>query len=388
VSTSALELVERIELTQAVADRLGLASRDLLLRRAWPRSRTHLVLEFISGAGELSPGQWFADPSLASAMLERTCAREPAAPCAALERLGVFIQRDGWDVALPGIRVALQRPEAALVSHRPGRRAVVRVDAPTQTSFIKIVEPARIDRLITTLRTAATAEGDDLRVPHITAIDEPHGCLEMTSIPGDPLSSIHEGESFSRALEAAGAALRLLHNARPPESWTARCHGPEAEFESLSRWLDFATTFAPDVAKRARPLIESLRASMPEAGLETMIHRDFHEGQVIVTEGRAGIIDFETLALGDSALDIGNMIAHLEWRSLTTRDVKSRTVQWTASLLSGYAGQPSDSLPGFTTVASIDWYRRMSHVRLLCVHAFRPGSLAALRRALDDLPFR
>lgn len=388
MSKSALEPVERIELTPEVADRLGLASRDILLRRAWPRSRTHLLLEFISEAGELAPGQWFADASLARDMMRRTCAHAPTAPCAALESPGVFIQRDGWDAALPGIRTALRRPGAALVSHRPGRRAVVRVDGPAHTSFIKIVEPARIDRLVTTLRAAAAAEGDHLKVPHIIAIDESHGFIEMTSIPGDPLATIHAEESFSRALQAAGAALRSLHDARPPATWPAKRHGPAEEFQTLSRWLDFAAAFAPHVAQRLRPLIEPLRPSMPDARIETIIHRDFHEGQVIVAEGAAGVIDFETLALGDPALDIGNMIAHLEWRSVAIDAGDSAANAWIDAFLAGHARNDTDRRAGDFQQSSIDWYRRATLARLACVHSFRPASRPSRDRLVQRLSQR
>ena len=46
-----------------------------------------------------------------------------------------------------------------------------------------------------------------------------------------------------------------------------------------------------------------------------LVHRDFHDGQVLLDESYAvGLIDFDLMAAGDPALDVANFLCHLELR--------------------------------------------------------------------------
>ncbi len=46
-----------------------------------------------------------------------------------------------------------------------------------------------------------------------------------------------------------------------------------------------------------------------------LLHRDFFDKQVVVdADGRPGLLDFDTLAAGEAAVDVANMLVHLELR--------------------------------------------------------------------------
>ncbi len=85
---------------------------ELNLRRAWPRGRDHLLLEYATADGRLVAGQWFADPARAATVAERT-AEGPGGPVRVRGRL--VLQAGGADRRLPGLAGLLARPGATLV---------------------------------------------------------------------------------------------------------------------------------------------------------------------------------------------------------------------------------------------------------------------------------
>ena len=77
------------------------------------------------------------------------------------------------------------------------------------------------------------------------------------------------------------------------------------------------------------------------------------------------VVDFDTAAVGEPALDVANIFAHLELRVLQGRCSLISASQATDALLEGYDHR-SDVL------ARLPAYRDASRLRLACVYAFRP----------------
>lgn len=74
------------------------------------------------------------------------------------------------------------------------------------------------------------------------------------------------------------------------------------------------------------------RAGELEQSFERPIHRDAHPGQFIIGPDRALVIDVDTFATGDPAIDLGNYSAHL---SLHGAEEMSEV------LLEAYGAQPA-----------------------------------------------
>jgi len=56
-----------------------------------------------------------------------------------------------------------------------------------------------------------------------------------------------------------------------------------------------------------RPFAEAWQPS-------ALAHNDFYDDQLILTpEGRIALVDFEEAGPGDPMLDVGNMLAHMDW---------------------------------------------------------------------------
>jgi aminoglycoside phosphotransferase (APT) family kinase protein len=103
-----------------------------------------------------------------------------------------------------------------------------------------------------------------------------------------------------------------------------------------------------------------------DAGDPATIHRDFYDKQIFVGDGgRPGLLDLDTLAAGEAALDVGNMMAHLELRSLQGAWTPIGAARAAAALLEGYA--PVPALRG-----RIDAYADATRLRLAALYAFRP----------------
>ena len=93
-----------------------------------------------------------------------------------------------------------------------------------------------------------------------------------------------------------------------------------------------------------------------------ILHRDYHEKQVLIDGDRTVLIDFDTLCRGDPALDVGNFLAHLRLAALQT---VSDSISSEEAFLAGYG-----------LADSLDFRRRMDSylgstlLRLACLYSF------------------
>jgi aminoglycoside phosphotransferase (APT) family kinase protein len=164
---------------------------------------------------------------------------------------------------------------------------------------------------------------------------------------------------------SAGHALRWLHQAPAPSA--ARQHDARAEIEVLRRWIrrleTLRTKTSRDVRRSAGAVMRALRAGDSPAGF---LHRDFHDKQVFLErDGRAGFLDFDAAAVGERALDVANMLVHLELRTIQGLWTARIAVDAGSAFLDGYA--PTDPVRSRLLA-----YADATRLRLACLYAFRP----------------
>jgi aminoglycoside phosphotransferase (APT) family kinase protein len=90
------------------------------------------------------------------------------------------------------------------------------------------------------------------------------------------------------------------------------------------------------------------------------LHRDFHPGQLMMQpNGVLAVLDFDLMAMGDPAVDVGNFAAHLEESAIRGKTVASTAV---SSFLKSYheAGGPA-------LVSNAAVYRALSLARLVSI---------------------
>lgn len=96
-----------------------------------------------------------------------------------------------------------------------------------------------------------------------------------------------------------------------------------------------------------------------------LLHRDLHDKQLLLApDCLPGLIDFDTLACGPAALDLANLLAHLEWRVLQGKARAEQALAVGSSLIEGYDCA--------STVQDLQPFLDATRIRLACVYAFRP----------------
>ncbi|UVI35575.1 phosphotransferase [Brevibacterium spongiae] len=338
---------------------------DWQVRRAWPASQGRIAWEAVHPSHGIRVGY--------------------------LGEHGVKVLDADHDPKLPGL-AELLKEGGRLVSHRPGKRAVVRL---ADGSFAKCVRDGRAaDVLVGQRRAAGFLPGFSL--PQVLRADA--STVVLSVVPGVELHEPAElGTDWARAWAEsldAWAKVPLTSTAMP-------IHDAAAEVDVLRTWRDRAlpvltaasgnqASIRPDdldalIAKvtgeltggaisdpRADPNAEA--TGEPTGGTASargepfgLIHRDLHDKQIMWDPvAGPGLLDVDTACLGERALDLGNLRAHARWRT--------EQGLWTTT----EAAVVIDEIDRTASAAGIDpgrvgVYERATLIRLACVYAFRPA---------------
>lgn len=304
------------------------------LRRAWPQEDGSITFEAVDGEGLLRAGR--IGPA----------GRWSLAPYAT-------------DPALPALS-----PEADgdLVVHRLGRRAVV-IGA---SRVRKLVRPGRAHRLAPP-EALRPFRRSGLRTAEVIERGSSHISLEL--LPGRSLHDLgDEGMAGWERLARAWPAVVRATAALPR-------HTAAHETAVLRAWFDRTrATGALDVLDalagrgRIERGVESACAALGEAGGPLVVsHRDLHDGQLLWDGRELSLLDLDTAATAEAALDLGNLAAHVDLMRIQGRlgpEAHNRVL----GLLDDVAARlPTDS-------QRLRAYRAASLLRLALIHVFRPGA--------------
>lgn len=374
-------VLERLRTASAGPD--GETVDGLRLRRAWPRGTGHLLLEYVAEDGSSVAAQWFGRPDgtpdrarLGHVAAATTRAGAGHGTAVVDEARSVLLHYGGADRRLHGLAGLAGRDGAELVVHRPERRAVVRLTDQGETRYVKVVRPAATGSLVVTAAHASRAAG--VGVPALLQVDGDRGWTTWSALPG---ASLHElarahasagaggpgAPGYVEAAGLAGQALCALHAV--PTRPGLSVHDGQQEADVVTRWL---TRTAPYLASRwavPKTLSDQVRAAVTEdSGPRVVIHRDFHDKNVLVAGGgRVGMLDVDTLSVGEAALDLANVLVHLHLRGLQGLVPTAAAAQAAAALLDGYR-------PPAPVVTRLDAYADAARLRLACVYGFRPAA--------------
>lgn len=217
------------------------------------------------------------------------------------------------DPVLIGLNAALE--QGRLVSYRHHRRAVVR----TPFGYIKVTAPKKLHATVDRHRLAAKL---GVRGPIVQAW-HPDGRIELDAVPGQSLHGLIGSGSMTPAqitadqITSVAAAMTDLHQHRPVDL---------AAYDTGPGWIETTARAAPDLAKELRHTSDRL-PPMPVG--DHLVHGDLHDKNILISPRpqdaphylphSAGLIDFDGLALGDPAIDVGNLTAHVALRALQGR---------------------------------------------------------------------
>jgi hypothetical protein len=356
----------------------------LRLRRAWPRHREHVLVEYVDARGRAVAGQWIADSRRRAEVAHATSGSFdiPAA--------GVVLQPGGADRRLTNLAALAADRRTELLAHRPERRAVLRRSDPDGvTTYLKVVRPgARLARLVDRAALAtevASATGGRLRVPRLHHADHDRGVLQFEALAGTSLFDLPGGAGWSPAWAEVGTALtRFLDGPISDVGGDLDDHRASDEAAVARHWVQQATTFGLLPAIDVEAVLAPLADGEPER--TGLLHRDLHDKQVLVAPDHpVGLLDLDTLAVGERALDIANLLVHLELRVLQGRRTAAEGAAAASAILRGVA-------PDGSTRHRIRAYATATRLRLAAVYAFRPAwrpiARTLLTRAVQASPGR
>jgi Ser/Thr protein kinase RdoA (MazF antagonist) len=254
----------------------------------------------------------------------------------------VLLQPHGADRKLPPLASLARDPRWRLVSHRPEKRAVLA----GEDCFAKVLRPSALVPAVQRARLATTL---GIGAPEVLEVDPERSLLITRTLPGVPLTARLGAASMPRDLHRVGTVLAHLHELSADEELPASdlpTHGPEQERAVLGRW--------------GCPAVD-----LPAPARTTLIHRDLHDGQILIDDEHLGVIDADLLAIGDPALDLANLLVHLELRAEQGLLEVPATAR--KALLSGYR-------PDAGVLAALPAYEEATRNRLRAVYALRdPG---------------
>jgi hypothetical protein len=229
------------------------------------------------------------------------------------------------------------------VRYRPGQRHVLRWEPggdgpPLFAKLYRGGDGARAfalaNRVADWLEAAGGPFGAARPLAHLAEVD----LLLYPLVPGRPLLGAPAGSAAGRErqLRRAGAILRALH-AAPAEladGLPASTFGDAAaEVHKAAGHIRF---LAPGTGARLEDVLDrarKLHARLPgESSVFT--HADYKADHLLATPERLTLIDFDTCALADPALDLGKLLADLRFRSLAGHPVD--LVAARARFLAGY----------------------------------------------------
>lgn len=316
------------------------------VRRAWP-SATGCDLEVVSRRdGRIRAGRW----------------RDGHAE----------IATSAHDRRLPGLTRAVA--EGAIVSWRRGRRVVVQ--AHDGSGYLKVV---RGDAVASVVDSHARAESfrTGFRTPEVTVRD-PEGCVHLSRVPGRTLHDLGADTAVgdatvARAWSAWGRGWAEVLASAP--AGDAARHTHVEEIAVLLRWRDLALRAGVDARVATAFDVAAARLDHAPGDASAAAHRDLHDKQVLWDGTGSGLIDLDTAARAEPALDLANLRAHVSWRHAQGR------------LSTRRASQARGAVDEVAARAGVDpsrmaAYEASTRLRLGALYLFRPAGRSLATRWL------
>jgi ABC-type multidrug transport system fused ATPase/permease subunit len=133
--------------------------------------------------------------------------------------------------------------------------------------------------------------------------------LVKQTLDGAPVPDrVGDTTELRSALRSAGHALASLHRTDVRDLPVRTLAD---ELNDVEHELDVVARVWPEVAASVMDCLDA-RARSTEPVTRVVCHGDFTPSQVLLEGGMPGLVDLDTLCLGDPALDLGRFLAHLQ----------------------------------------------------------------------------
>lgn len=201
--------------------------------------------------------------------------------------------------------------------YKPESRLVARCrlsEANESPSFVlRFDRPGRsktVFDLINRLRSSF-ADQPGIDFPQPLFVDDQRGLTAFEIIEGSKLSDLLQGEEAERHLRRTARTLSLLHSCTDPDLPRYRPSSHPEKSVARAALLSYGgkqiAAHIASISDRLKPLAGSV-----ESRDITLVHGDFHQGQLLRSGEQDWIIDMDRSGLGDPIADLGNFIAQLK----------------------------------------------------------------------------
>jgi len=276
---------------------------------------------------------------------------------------------------------------SAVAQYAPERCVTLRaLDPADQTlAFVKCYAPqtqdtarlaARYDLVASRFRTADPT----LRSPRALAHSSDRHLLLLEPMPGQSWLDLDRARAIE-ALRRLGRAIALVHGTPLKDiSEIGMRHFRRLDLARVTRSGELISKARTDVAAAARTLTSRLTSDPPALQEQVLLHGDCHPGNVLVTDERLSLIDFDQAGIGPAAADIGSLLARLNYGSVLRERDPATATGMTNAFLEGYA--QVRALPDDRTLR---WYAAAALLverGVRAVNRVRPTGLAKLERVI------
>jgi hypothetical protein len=208
------------------------------------------------------------------------------------------------------------RPEIGWIRYRPGQRHVLRYGGPggQGTVFAKLHRGDRRPPVSAEVMTGVLAAGAPpvTAAPMVAAV-EADGVELWAHRPGTPLSQlISQGRAVDVALGRTGAALRRLHEAPPRRFGALPQRDLAGEVRVTRRAAAYVGRLSPATGARIDEVLDRADADRATT-VPAVVHGDLKADHVLVDGDQLSLVDFDSCALAEPALDVGKFLADLRY---------------------------------------------------------------------------
>lgn len=256
-----------------------------------------------------------------------------------------------------------------ILRHKPGRRCLIAYDidvaprhgAPQSFTLLGKARAKGLDRHALAINQGLWLAGIDGQSRGGVGVPRPRGAVNefrmwfQERVPGEDAEPVLIGPDGPDAAERIAGALVALQRAAPVHE---RRHTISDELAILEAKLGALARARPDLKPDLREILDACRRLAGEipAKAPSGIHRDFHQGNILIDGERVWVVDLDLYARGYPATDAGNLSAHLIELALrgraTTAAISTAVERFEAGWLAGWQGAASRrELYAFTTLA-------------------------------------
>ena len=186
-----------------------------------------------------------------------------------------------------------------------------------------------------TLREQGAAYG--IIIPKPLRVMEEWGLLLMERIPGTMLQVVmKQAQTPQQPKEVIGLAAATLTNLHRLRFESQKVQSLQSRAEKLRRRVGSLRLVAPLLAQEVDILLQQIErlGARFTVVTQTCVHGDFSPLQILIEKDQMGVVDFDSVCLGDPAIDVGNFMANLH--STAIRPARNAFRQLATHFLSEY----------------------------------------------------